>query len=60
MKYFLGQIVTVHDNFVGKKVSTKEGVIERIDENCKTPFPILVRFSCGGSGWYNSTHLSNL
>lgn len=43
----------IGDFRIGRKVKTGDGqgVIEKIDWNTKTPFPIKVKYE-NGSGWY--------
>jgi hypothetical protein len=60
MKYSLGQTVNVRDRHHGKTISNKIGIVDKIDLSGSTPFPIRVKFECGGAGWYMLNMLSSL
>ena len=59
MKISLGQAVNVTDRHIGRTISNKVGIVDKIDLSGSTPFPIRVKFECGGSGWYMSNMLSS-
>lgn len=59
MNIKIGQIVNVTDNFKGKDLSNQVGVIDKIDTEQRTPYPIRVKFNDGGSGWYRLHQISS-
>jgi hypothetical protein len=59
MQFSLGQTISVTDKHIGKIISTKVGIIDKIDFSGSTPFQIRVKFECGGSGWYMLNMLSS-
>lgn len=58
MQIVIGQTVNVFNKFGGESIEVKVGVVENI---CPIPgmlYPILVKFNCGKSTWFNLYELS--